>query len=285
MKKKALGKGLKAFLPDDYGILKEERYTELEIDRLVPNPHQPRMNFREEAIEELAQSIKETGVLQPLVVVPGENDYFYIVVGERRWRAAQKIGLQRLPVIIRKLSKAQQLEASLVENLQREDLNPLEVALAYQKMIDELGYTQQEVAEKVGKDRASVTNYLRLLKLPPEIKAFLMEAQLTMGHARALLALEETDLQIALARKIIKQGLSVREVEKLIQKLKSQPSPPQKEAPAPPDPDLLAAQEELIQTLGTKVAISGTLEKGVIKIYYYSTDDLNRVFDKIKGAK
>jgi len=284
MKKKALGKGLKAFLPDDYGILKEERYTELEIDRLAPNPHQPRMNFKEEAIEELAQSIKETGVLQPLVVVPGENDYFYIVVGERRWRAAQKIGL-RLPVIIRKLSKAQQLEASLVENLQREDLNPLEVALAYQKMIDELSYTQQEVAEKVGKDRASVTNYLRLLKLPPEIKAFLMEGQLTMGHARALLALEETDLQIALARKIIKQGLSVREVEKLIQKMKAQPSSPKKETPTPSDPDLLAAQEELIQTLGTKVAISGTLKKGVIKIYYYSTDDLNRVFDKIKGAK
>ncbi|MCD6193636.1 MAG: hypothetical protein DRJ11_03450 [Candidatus Aminicenantes bacterium] len=283
MKKKALGKGLKAFLPDDYGILKEERFTELEIDRLVPNPNQPRVTFKEEAIEELAQSIKETGLLQPLVVVPGENDYFYIVVGERRWRAAQKIGLQRLPVIIRKLSKAQQLEASLVENLQREDLNPLEVALAYQKMIDELGYTQQEVADKVGKERASVTNYLRLLKLPPEIKAFLMEGQLTMGHARALLALEDEALQISLARQIIKEGLSVREVEKLIQKIKTQ-SPPRKETPSP-DPDLLAAQEELIQTLGTKVSISGNLEKGVIKIYYYSTDDLNRVFDKIKGAK
>jgi ParB family chromosome partitioning protein len=284
MKKKALGKGLKAFLPDDYGILKEERYTELEIDRLVPNPYQPRMTFKEEAIDELARSIKETGILQPLVVVPGENDLFYIVVGERRWRAAQKIGLQHLPVIIRKLSKAQQLEASLVENLQREDLNPLEVALAYQKMIEELGYTQQEVAEKVGKERASVANYLRLLKLPPEIKAFLMEGRLSMGHARALLALEEADLQISLARKIIKHNLSVREVEKIIQKINA-PPPSKKETHPTPDPDLLAAQEQLIHSLGTKVTISGTLEKGVIKIYYYSADDLNRLFDKIKGAK
>jgi len=284
MKKKALGKGLKAFLPDDYGILKEESYTELEIERLVPNPLQPRMNFKESAIDELAQSIKESGVLQPLVVVPGENDFFYIVVGERRWRAAQKIGLHRVPVIIRKLSKAQQIEASLVENLQREDLNPLEVAQAYQKMMDELGYTQQEVAAKVGKDRASVANYLRLLRLPTKIKSLLLEEKLTMGHARALLALEDQEEQVALAQKTIKNNLSVREVEKIIQRMAAPPkSTPRHDSP--PDPDLVAAQEQLIHTLGTKVIIKGTLEKGVIQIHYYSTDELNRLFDKIKGAK
>lgn len=284
MKKKALGKGLKAFLPNEYGILKEEHYTELEIERLAPNPLQPRMNFNEETIDELAQSIKESGVLQPLVVVPGDNDLFYIVVGERRWRAAQKIGLQRVPVIIRKLTKAQQIEASLVENLQREDLNPLEVAQAYQRMIDELGYTQQEVAEKVGKDRASVANYLRLLKLPTEIKTLLLEEKLTMGHARALLALEAQEDQLALAQKTIKHNLSVREVEKIIQKMTVTPKK-DKSQPSPPDPDLIAAQEQLIHSLGTKVTIKGTLKKGVIQIHYYSTDELNRLFDKIKGAK
>ncbi len=283
MKKKALGKGLKAFLPEDYGILKEDRFVEMDLENLKPNPLQPRTSFDQGSIEELARSIKETGVLQPLVVVPSkDDDRFTIIVGERRWRAAQKIGLQKIPVIIRNLNRAQQLEASLIENLQREDLNPLEIANAYQKMMEELGYTQQETADKVGKDRASVANYLRLLKLPEEVKEHLAQGRISMGHARALLALENPSDQIALTQQVIRGDLSVREVERRIQRIKKQP---QKREEKEADPNLMAFQEELIKTLGTKVSIAGNSQKGILKIYYYSLNDLNRIYVKIKGAR
>ncbi|UCC41452.1 MAG: ParB/RepB/Spo0J family partition protein [Candidatus Aminicenantes bacterium] len=280
MKKRALGKGLKAFIPEEYGILKEERYSELDIEGLKPNPLQPRLKFAQDSIDELARSIKESGILQPIVVTP-EGDHYKIIVGERRWLAAQKIGLKKIPAIIRSMTKEKQLEASLIENLQRENLNPLEVALAYQKLIQELHYTQQDVAEKVGKDRTSVTNYLRLLKLPKEIQKNLAENKISMGHARALIALENPDLQISLSRKIIEKELSVREVERLIGQFKRKPS--EKKTPER-DPDLMAFQEELLKLLSTKVAISGNEKKGIIKIYYFSMDDLNRIYDRIKGV-
>lgn len=280
MKKKALGKGLKAFIPEEYGILKEERYADLDIDQLKPNPLQPRLKFSQESIEELARSIKESGVLQPIIVVP-EDNYYRIIVGERRWRAAQRIGLKKIPVLIRTMPKEKQLEFSLTENLQREDLNPLEIALAYQKLIRELNYTQQEVAQKVGKDRTSVTNYLRLLKLPKEIQDYLGVGKISMGHARALISLENPELQISLSRQIVQRNLSVRDVEKMIHKLKPRPSARKSSVT---DPDLMALQEELLKILGTKVSISGTHYKGVIKVYYFSMDDLNRIYEKIKGA-
>lgn len=278
MTKKALGKGLKAFIPEEYGILKEERYAELDIEKLKPSTFQPRLRFNDDSIDELASSIKESGVLQPVLVVP-EGNHYTIIVGERRWRAAQKIGLKKIPAIIRKMPKAQQLEASLVENLQREDLNPLEVALAYQKLTQELNYTQQEIADKVGKDRASVANYLRLLNLPKEIQDYLAEEKISMGHARALLALENTKAQLSMARQVVQSQLSVRQVEQTIQKLKSGP---QAEKHPPPDPDLMALQEEFIRLLGTKVSISGSQNKGIIKIHYFSTDELNQIYEKIK---
>jgi len=278
MTKKALGKGLKAFIPEEYGILKEERYAELDIEKLKPSTLQPRLRFNDDSIDELASSIKESGVLQPVLVVP-EGNHYTIIVGERRWRAAQKIGLKKIPSIIRKMPKAQQLETSLVENLQREDLNPLEVALAYQKLTQELNYTQQEIADKVGKDRASVANYLRLLNLPKEIQDYLAEEKISMGHARALLALENTKAQLSMARQAVQSQLSVRQVEQTIQKLKSGP---QAEKHPPPDPDLMALQEELIRLLGTKVSISGSQNRGVIKIHYFSTDELNQIYEKIK---
>ncbi len=279
MKKKALGKGLKAFIPEEYGILKEERYADLDIDQIKPNPFQPRLTFNPQAIEELAQSIQESGILQPIVVVPEEGHY-RIIVGERRWRAAQKIGLKKIPALIRSLPQDKQLEACLVENLQREDLNPLEIALAYQKLMEDLNYTQQQIAEKVGKDRTSVTNYLRLLKLPSEVQAYLSQGKISMGHARALLSLEDSHLQLALARETADKKLSVREVEKLIKKrLEKQPT----SRPSLPDPDLAAIQEEMLNILATKVIISGHQHKGVIKIYYFSVDDLNRIYEKIKG--
>jgi ParB family chromosome partitioning protein len=278
MTRKALGKGLKAFIPEEYGILKEERYADLEIEQLKSNPLQPRLKFDKESIDELAQSIKESGVLQPVIVV-AEGNYYRIVVGERRWRAAQKIGLRKIPSLIRSMPKAQQLEISLVENLQREDLNPLEIALAYQKLAQELGYTQQEIAEKVGKDRTSVANYLRLLNLPKEIQDNLAEGNISMGHARALIALEDPKLQISFSRQIIHKHLSVRDVERMVNRLKL-PGPSQKRHAS--DPDLKALEEELVRLLATKVSISGSQKKGHIKIYYFSADDLDRIYEKIK---
>jgi len=278
MKKKALGKGLKAFIPEEYGIFKEERFAELDIEKLKPSSYQPRLKFSKDSLEELASSIKKSGILQPVLVVP-EGNHYTIIVGERRWRAAQKIGFKKIPSIIRSMPVAQQLETSLVENIQREDLNPLEIALAYQKLSQELNYTQEDIAEKVGKDRTSVANYLRLINLPKEIQDYLAAGSISMGHARALLSLENSKMQIAFARKIIKKQLSVRQVEKTVQKLKDAP---QREKRRPLDPDLMALQEEFIRYLGTKVSISGGQNRGVIKIHYFSTEELNRIFNKIK---
>jgi len=212
MKKRALGKGLKAFLPEEYGILKEEKFVELDIEKLKPNFEQPRKYFDPESIEELAHSIKQTGILQPIVAVP-EEDHYKIILGERRWRAAQKAGLEKIPVLIRLMKDEQQIEASLVENLQREDLNPMEIAEAYNKLAEELGYTQEEISEKVGKDRTSVANYMRLLKLPPSIQKLLSNGELAMGHARALISVGDPELQVKLAKTIIAKKLTVRKIE------------------------------------------------------------------------
>jgi len=283
MKKKALGKGLKAFIPEEYGILKNDRFTELDIERLKPNPYQPRTGFDDQALDELSKSIQETGILQPVLVVP-ENDYYQIIVGERRWRAAQKAGLKRIPAIIRNMTKEQQYEASLIENLQREDLNPIEIGQAYQKMIDDLNYTQQEIADKVGKDRASVANYVRLLKLPDEIQKMLNDRKLSMGHARALITVEDEDTQLTCAQQILKKNLTVRKVEKLIQQIKNKPQSKHKSEPRI-DPDLFNLQEGLLKRLGTKVSISGDQNKGIIKIYYHTLEELNSIYEKIKGVK
>ncbi len=281
MTKKALGKGLRAFIPEEFGILKDERYAEVEVDEIKPNPLQPRLKFDPQSIEELALSIKETGVIQPILVVP-EEDHYKIIVGERRWRAAQAAGLKRVPVLIRNIPKEQQLEISLIENIHREELNPLEIAMAYQRLAQELNYTQQDIADKVGKDRTSITNYLRLLKLPKEIQDSLAENKVSMGHARALLSLEDPSLQVDLCRRIVRNGLSVREVERAVQKAVGEPAAPQ-EAKSP-DPNLAALQEELLRLLRTKVQITGSRDKGVLKVYYFSLDDLNRIYNQIKGA-
>ena len=280
MKKRALGKGLKAFMPEDYGILKDEKYVDVDVEDLKPNPLQPRQDFDQDAIKELSHSIKETGILQPLVVVP-EGNHYKIVIGERRWRAAQKAGLTKVPAVIRQLSEQEQIEASLVENLQRKDLNPIEIALAYQKLIQELDYTQEDVAEKVGKDRTSVANFIRLLKLPPEIQKMVAEDKISMGHARALITLEKPDQQIFLSRLIVEKDLTVREVEKMMSEKRRSLSPRKKPEL---DPDLQALQERMCETLGTKVSISGNSDKGIIKLFYFSLEDLNRIFDKIKGV-
>jgi ParB family chromosome partitioning protein len=280
MTKKALGKGLGVFLPDDYGILKDERYAELDIEEVSPNPLQPRMRFDPGSIEELARSMKESGVIQPILVV-AEGETYKIIVGERRWRAAQKAGLKKIPVLIRQIPKERQLEISLVENLHREDLNPLEIAHVYQRLIREQDYTQEEIAARVGKDRTSVSNYLRLLNLPEPVQDYLSENKISMGHARALLALEDAESQIALAREIVRQDLTVRDVENLISRRKGSKSAARKPES---DADLRAVEEELVKALGTKVTIAGNRKKGTIKISYFSLDDLNRIYGKIKGG-
>lgn len=280
MMKKALGKGLGAFIPEEFGIIKDERYADLNVEQLFPNPLQPRIKFDDQSINELAQSIRESGVVQPILVV-SEEGRFKIIVGERRWRAAQKAGLKKVPVLIRNLSPEKQLEVAIVENIHREDLNPMEVAMAYQRMTQELNFTQQEIAEKVGKDRTSVTNYLRLLKLPDEIQNGIIEDKVSMGHARALLALEEPEAQLTAYQQILDKSLSVRNTEKLVNRLKERAPRVQRSLE---DPDLHALQEEMLKALGTKVLISGNRNKGVLKIFYFSLDDLNRIYDKLKGA-
>jgi len=280
MSKKALGKGLGAFIPDEFSILKDERFAELEIEDVKPNPFQPRMRFDDQTIDELAQSIRETGIVQPVIVAP-EDDHYKIIVGERRWRAAQRAGLHKIPVLIRNIPKEKQLEVSLIENIHREELNALEIAQAYQRLIDDHGYAQQELADKVGKDRTSVTNYLRLLKLPQEIQDRLTEGVISMGHARALLAIEEPATQLYACRQVIDRSLSVRNTETLVNRLKKKAPRAQRSLA---DPDLHALQEEMLKVLGTKVVVSGNRNKGVLKIYYFSLDDLNRIYDRIKGA-
>ncbi len=280
MSKKALGKGLGAFIPDELSILKDERFAELDIEDVKPNPFQPRVKFDDQTIDELAQSIKETGIVQPIIVAP-EDDHYKIIVGERRWRAAQRAGLRKVPVLIRNIPKEKQLEVSLIENIHREELNALEIAQAYQRLIEEHGYAQHELADKVGKDRSSVTNYLRLLKLPQEIQDKLVDGEISMGHARAMLALEEAVTQLYCCRQVIDRGLSVRNTETLVNRLKKKAPRAQRSLT---DPDLHALQEEMLKILGTKVLVAGSRNKGVLKIFYFSLDDLNRIYDRIKGV-
>ncbi|HPW18479.1 MAG TPA: ParB/RepB/Spo0J family partition protein [Candidatus Aminicenantes bacterium] len=280
MNKKALGKGLAAFIPDEFSILKDERFAELDIEDIKPNPLQPRTKFDDKTIDELAQSIRETGIVQPVIVTP-EAGHYKIVVGERRWRAAQKAGLRKVPVLVRNIPRDRELEVSLIENIHREELNALEIAHAFQRLVDELGYAQHELAGKVGKDRSSVANYLRILKLPQEIQDRLGAGDISMGHARALLALDETSAQLFACRQVVDRGLSVRMTEALVNRLKKRAPRTQRSLA---DPDLHALQEEMLKTLGTKVVVAGTRSKGVVKIYYFSLDDLNRIYDRVKGA-
>ena len=280
MSKKALGKGLGAFISDEFSILKDERFAELDLEEVKPNPFQPRTRFDDKTIDELAQSIRETGIVQPVIVAP-EEDHYMIIVGERRWRAAQRAGLRKIPVLIRNIPKDKQLEVSLIENIHREELNALEIAHAYQRLIDDHGYAQHELADKVGKDRSSVTNYIRLLKLPQEIQDRLGDGTISMGHARAMLAIEDSVTQLYACRQVIDKNLSVRNTEALVNRLKKKAPRAQRSLA---DPDLHALQEEMLKILGTKVLVAGNRNKGVVKIYYFSLDDLNRIYDRIKGA-
>ncbi len=250
---------------------------ELDVDLLEPNRFQPRQAFSEAKLEELAQSIRTHGFIQPIVVRPA-GDRYQIVAGERRWRAAQRLGLSRVPVAIKSISDHDLLEVSLIENIQRENLNPIEEAKAYHRLSQEFGLTQEQVAQRTGKDRSTVTNFLRLLKLPKEIQQMVLEDRLSMGHARAILAMEGASEQRALAEKTVESGWSVRQVEKVIAASKA-PNQPKKTKRV--DPNVRAATETLERSLGTRVRIVERGKKGRIEIEYYSQEDLQRLYERL----
>jgi len=282
-KRPALGKGLSALIPD----APETRTspTEVDIDCLVPNAFQPRATIEDARLDELAQSIKTNGVIQP-IVVRKFGDRFQIIAGERRWRAANKAGLLRVPVVVREVALGQErslLEMALIENIQRENLNPIDEALAYRRLAGDFHLTQEEIASAVGKDRATVANCLRLLRLPDDVRMKVAAGALSMGHARALVALsDDADLRRA-ADEIVSRGLSVRETEALVKKLTATGRPEAKES-KPADVHTRAAEERLRLALGTRVRIVRKGKTGRIEISFGSEDELIRVFEQIAGS-
>jgi ParB family transcriptional regulator, chromosome partitioning protein len=275
--KRALGRGLGALLPPadtEDGV----RLRELPVESLIPNPQQPRRNFDSQALEELAASIRSSGVLQPLVVRP-RGSQFEILVGERRWRAAQQAGLTRVPAIVREASDAEALELGLVENLLREDLNPVEAAQAYQRLLAEFGWTQEELARRLGKDRSSIANALRLLRLPAPIQEDLQSGRLTMGHARALLGLPSVAAQLRLRERILSQDWSVRATEAGVQARRSTRPRLRRRAP-----EVEATEEELRLALGTRVRIVGNLVRGRIELPYVSAAELERIHGRLTSG-
>lgn len=277
MKKVTLGRGLDALIPIErvgYG------YVLLGVEEMRPNLFQPRKDFDEEGIEELASSIQEKGIIQPLVVRKGESGY-EIIAGERRWRAAQRVGLTKVPVIIKEASDREALELALVENLQREDLNPVEEAAAYEQLIEDFGLTHDEISKRIGKERSTITNQLRLLKLPDEIKQALVRGEITAGHARAILSLQSYSQSKDVLESIKRDKLSVRKTEKLIHKLSEQKERVNKLYEV--DPYIQHLTDELKKTFGTQVKIIDKEGKGRIEIEYYSKNELERLIEILEG--
>jgi ParB family chromosome partitioning protein len=280
----ALGKGLSALLPDAPPATGSAT-TEVDIDLLAPSDQQPRRTVDDRKLDDLAASIRANGVIQPIVVRRTGSAY-RIIAGERRWRAAQRAGLLRVPVVIREVpdgSERQLLELALVENLQREDLNPIEEAIAYQRLIDEFGLTQDEIAAAVGKDRTSITNYVRLLRLPDEVRGHVASGTLSMGHARAIAGLVDAAGQRHAAREVMARALSVRDTESLVKKLTARPSVP-RATPAAPDVHARAAEDRLRFALGTRVRILRRRHGGTIEIDFASEAELNRLYELLTAA-
>jgi len=279
----ALGKGLSALIPDAPEPARQGA-VEVDIDLLSPNEKQPRVQMDDAKLDELAQSIRDHGVIQP-ILVQKIGDLYRIIAGERRWRAAQRAGLLKVPVVVREVpidADRQVLQLALVENIQRENLNPVDEAAAYQRLADDFGLTHDQIAAAVGKDRSSVANYVRLLKLAEEVRADLAAGALTMGHARALLALTDHAAQRQAAREVISNSLSVRETEALVKQIASPSTPrvPKAEAPAN-DVHTRAAEERLRFALGTKVRIVRRGQGGHIEIAFGSEEELNRLYEQI----
>ena len=275
MKRKALGKGLDALLPQTN---ERSSLVQLDIDRIHPNPLQPRLRFTGDKLDELAASIREKGVLQPIVVRPTGTGY-EIIAGERRWRATQRAGLHQVPAIVQDVSDQEMLELALIENIQRDDLSPIEEAQAYQLMIEQFGMTQEQVAERVSRSRTAVTNTLRLLQLPKAIQSMVVNGELSMGHARALIPLSSKD-QIELARIVVARGLSVREAESRAQRLLKS-GQQTRVARRVKDPNLRAAEEKLEEHWQTRVEIRQRGKSGQIVIHYHSSEELDRIYESL----
>jgi len=256
---------------------------QIDIDRIAPNPKQPRTQFDEEPLRELARSLKSQGVLQPVVVRPRPDGGFELVAGERRWRAAQLAGLLKLPAVVKDVADDKLLELALIENIQRADLNPLEMAVAYQSLIDDLDLSQQEVADRVGKQRATVTNALRLLNLPRAVQDLIRSGQLSGGHAKALAALTDSNLQIEMAQAFVNDDVSVRQAEALVARAVKRP-PSRRKTPAERDPNVVAAEDALQLALGTKARIVPSGKGGRLEIHYFSDEELTRIYDLIIDA-
>ncbi len=277
--RQALGKGLGALIPEKTMWEPDGKKLLLTcgIEEIQPNLMQPRKNFPDEKIRELADSIREKGILQPLMV-RRRGEKYELIAGERRWRAAQRAGIKEVPILVKDVSESEMLELSLIENIQREDLNPIEEAEAYKRLIEQFHLTHEEISQKVGKDRTTVSNSIRLLKLPPEVKQSLAEGKLTVGHARAFLGLEGLDKQRALLRRLLLGGLSVRQTENLIKRLRSKG----RSAPRKTNPEWVSLVEELQRSLGTRVKIFGQRKRGKIQIEYYSAEELDRIVDLLR---
>ena len=295
--KKGLGKGLDSLITDKVDkpaatSTKVEKPTSehaadaiiMDINKVEPNRDQPRKKFDEDALLELSESIKQFGVLQPLLVTEKE-DYYEIIAGERRWRAAKLAGMKQVPVIIKKLSEQEIMEISLIENIQRENLNPIEEALAYKRLINEFNLKQDEVAERVSKSRTAVTNAMRLLKLNDKVQQMVIDEMLTTGHARALLAIDDQEKQYTAAQQIFDQKLSVRDTEKLVKSLQNEKKNPKEKTTLDPKYQAIYndLEEQMKKVFGTKVLINSKDEKsGKIEIEYYSQDELDRIIDLIR---
>jgi ParB family chromosome partitioning protein len=277
MTRKALGRGLNALLrtveTTTAGL------EEIAVDQIDANPFQPRRNFAADKLKELADSIRASGVVQPVLVRRSDGRY-QLIAGERRWRAARQAGLAAIPAVVREIGDRDALELALTENLLREDLNPLEAAEGYAALQQKHGLSHEEIAERLGLDRSTVTNTLRLLRLPVEVQQMIAEGALSAGHARALLGLESPAAQRRLAQLIVKQGMSVRQAEKLVAARTSRPTKKSEAHPAPRlDPNVRAAVLEMERTLGTRVKVRGDEKRGKIEISYYSAEDLNRIYE------
>jgi len=282
-KRMALGKGLGALLPE-FGQAEPKALLYCGIEEIIPNRSQPRKHFDESKIQELAESIKEKGILEPLIVRRTDQGY-ELIVGERRWRAAQKAGLKEVPVLVKEIKGREALEISLIENLQREDLNPMEAAEAFKHLIEKFNISQEDLSKRMGKDRTTITNTLRLLKLPLEVRNQLLQNRITSGHARAILSLENKEKQKELCTLIIKKGLSVREAEAIAKRWSEKPkksvTPVKKRSDL--ESQLSSLQDSLRKYLGTKILITQKDKKGKIEIEYYSHEDLERIVEAILG--
>ena len=282
MTRRALGRGLSALLSDSVSVVAPgEELQEVDIDLIDPNPDQPRLRFSEDKLNELAQSIRANGLVQPLLLRRSANGRYQIVAGERRWRAAQLAGLHKVHAVVRNIPDSKLLELALIENIQREELNPIEEASAYQRLIHNLGLTQDEVAQQVGKDRSSIANYLRLLKLPEDVQRMLEDELISMGHARALLGLDTKDQIRRLANEVAEKKLSVRQTEQAVKRATSPQSPGERSTPSSNDANIRAAELKMKRFLGSQVRIHLGNNGGRIEIDFGSASELDRIYSII----